>query len=93
MSHSITEWLNSVQLAAEVGRRENCVDHTGIVADLTYVPRIGRSQDTVILATDVLKAGILCIWICVLQQKDILKFGTLIRDMKAEHEAEMLVNI
>jgi hypothetical protein len=59
MFHPITEWLNSVQLCAEVVRRENCVDHTGIVVNLTYVPLIGLNQDTVISATDVLKAGIL----------------------------------
>lgn len=48
--------MNSVQWAAEVDRRGDCVDHTGIVANQTDVALTGRKQDTVISATDVLKA-------------------------------------
>jgi hypothetical protein len=48
--------MNSDQLAAEVIRRGNYVDHTGFVAIQRYTALIGRKQDTIISATDVLKA-------------------------------------
>jgi hypothetical protein len=48
--------MNLVQLAAEVIRRGNYVDHTGIVANQSYRALTDRKQDTTISATDVLKA-------------------------------------
>ena len=48
--------MNSVQLAAEVIRRGNYVDRTGIVASQSYIAPICRQQNTIISATYILKA-------------------------------------